>query len=327
MTNYEDAMKNVRDAANTVIANFAAEAEKFAKTHPERKADAEAQMQRIKYQVEGKIVPAYAAAYDDRFADDFSANRIADDNLRRQNNPLLDQVLGFFQRELHTIIKAQKEAEEAKAEETTVETKAETTEATADSTSTAAEKLPVNINAVNAMLLTGCLFGEAQKAWNRGEEFCWTRHDIEIIVRGIDDAIADLGPDNYMAEMLKGWRQMYADALNRNTSDPAPEDKKEMEEKTMKTTIYACYGLPTQEKETVYGVTPTDICDEITVEIPEELEPYETVTGSIAVMLPSRMGEKKLAYMLEEVLCSTEDGEPAIRTSETGSRTALKVIG
>lgn len=95
----------------------------------------------------------------------------------------------------------------------------------------------------------------------------------------------------------------------------------------MKTTIYACYGLTAHEHETVYGVTPTDICDEITVEVPEELEPYETMTGSIAVMLPSRMSEKKLAYMLEEVLCSTEDGEPAIRTSETGSRTALKVIG
>lgn len=94
----------------------------------------------------------------------------------------------------------------------------------------------------------------------------------------------------------------------------------------MKTTIYACYGLLTHEKETVYGVAPTDICDEITVEIPEELEPYETVTGSIAVMLPSRMGEKKLPAMLEEVLCSTKTGNPAIRTSEFGSHIALKVI-
>ena len=95
----------------------------------------------------------------------------------------------------------------------------------------------------------------------------------------------------------------------------------------MKTTIYACYGLLTHEKETVYGVAPTDICDEITVEIPDELEPYVTVTGSIAVMLPSMTGEKKLPAMLEEVLCSTEEGDPAIRTSEYGSRTALKVIG
>ena len=95
----------------------------------------------------------------------------------------------------------------------------------------------------------------------------------------------------------------------------------------MKTTIYACYGLTAHEKGAVYGVTPTDICDEITVEIPEELEPYETVTGSIAVMLPSRMSEKKLPATLEEALCSTKTGMPAIRTSETGSRTALKVIG
>ena len=95
----------------------------------------------------------------------------------------------------------------------------------------------------------------------------------------------------------------------------------------MITKIYACYGLTAHEKETVYGVTPTDICDEITVDIPEELEPYETVTGSIAVMLPNRMGEKKLPFALEEVLCSTKTGKPAIRTSDTGSRTALKVIG
>lgn len=95
----------------------------------------------------------------------------------------------------------------------------------------------------------------------------------------------------------------------------------------MKTTIYACYGLTAHEHETVYGTTPADICDEITVEIPEELEPYETVTGSIAVMLPSRMGEKKLPFALEEVLCSTENGEPAIRTSEFGSHIALKLIG
>ena len=211
MTKYEEAMKNIRAAANTVIANFAAEAEKFAEAHPERKADAEAQMQRIKYQLESKIVPAYAAAYDDRFADDFSANRIADDNLRRQNNPLLDQVLSFFQRELHTIIKAAKEAEEAKTVETTTET--ETTEAPAASTTTA-EKLPVNINAFNSMLLTGCLLGEAREAWDRGERFCWTRHDIEIIMRGIDEAIADLGPDSCMLETLREKRRAFAEAIN-----------------------------------------------------------------------------------------------------------------
>lgn len=213
MTKYEEAMKNVRAAAAAVIDNFAAEAEKFAEAHPERKADAEAQMQRIKYQVEGKIVPAYAAAYDDRFADDFSANRIADDNLRKQNNPLLDQVLGFFQRELHSIIKAAKETEEAKAVETTAETEAETTEATAASTTTA-EKLPVNINAFNSMLLTGCLLGEARDAWDRGEGFCWTRHDIEIIMRGIDEAIADLGPDSCMLETLREKRRAFAEAIN-----------------------------------------------------------------------------------------------------------------
>ena len=206
MTKFELAMKNVRAAADTVISNFATEAEKFAAAHPERKADAEAQMQRIKYQVEGKIVPAYEAAYDDRFADDFSANRIADDNLRRQNNPLLDQVLGFFQRELHTIIKAEKESEEAKAEETT--------EATAASTTTA-EKLPVNINAFNSMLFPGCLLGEAREAWNRGEGFCWTRQDIETIIRGIDKSIADIGANTWALEMLREKRRAFAEAVNK----------------------------------------------------------------------------------------------------------------
>lgn len=215
MTKYEEAMKNVRAAADTVIANFAAEAEKFAEAHPERKADADAQMQRIKYQVEGKIIPAYAAAYDDRFADDFSANRIADDNLRQQNNPLLDQVLGFFQRELHSIIKGAKEAEEAKTmEANTVETTAETETTEATAASTTAEKLPVNINAFNSMLLTGCLLGEAREAWDRGDGFCWTRHDIEIIMRGIDEAIADLGHDSCMMETLREKRRAFAEAIN-----------------------------------------------------------------------------------------------------------------
>lgn len=209
MTKFELAMKNVRAAADTVISNFAAEAEKFAAAHPERKADAEAQMQRIKYQVEGKIVPAYEAAYDDRFADDFSANRIADDNLRRQNNPLLDQVLDFFQRELHAILKAAKEAEEAKA----AEAKADTAEAPAASTTTA-EKLPVNINAFNSMLLPGCLLGEAREAWDRGDGFCWTRQDIETIIRGIDEAIADIGANTWALEMLQEKRTAFAEAVN-----------------------------------------------------------------------------------------------------------------
>lgn len=94
----------------------------------------------------------------------------------------------------------------------------------------------------------------------------------------------------------------------------------------MKTKIYACYGTLGHEKEIVYSVTPTDICDEITVEIPENVTPYETVTGSIAVMLPSLIGGKKLPATLEEVLCSTKTGKPAIRTSEFGSHIALKVI-
>ena len=59
----------------------------------------------------------------------------------------------------------------------------------------------------------------------------------------------------------------------------------------MKTKIYACYGILRHEKEIVYSVTPTDICDEITVEIPESVKPYVTVTGSIAVVVPFLTGD------------------------------------
>lgn len=95
--------------------------------------------------------------------------------------------------------------------ETTAET--ETTEATAASTTTA-EKLPVNINAFNSMLLTGCLLGEAREAWDRGDGFCWTRDDIETIIRGIDEAIADLGPDSCIVETLREKRRAFAEAIN-----------------------------------------------------------------------------------------------------------------
>lgn len=54
----------------------------------------------------------------------------------------------------------------------------------------------------------------AREAWDRGEGFCWTRHDIEIIMRGIDEAIADLGPDSGILEMLKEKRRAFAEAIN-----------------------------------------------------------------------------------------------------------------
>jgi hypothetical protein len=61
----------------------------------------------------------------------------------------------------------------------------------------------------------------------------------------------------------------------------------------MKTTIYANYGTLAHEKEVVYGTAPSDICDELTVEIPNA---FETADGSIAVELSG------ITYMLSEAL-------------------------
>lgn len=81
----------------------------------------------------------------------------------------------------------------------------------------------------------------------------------------------------------------------------------------MKTKIYACYGILGHEKEVIYSVTPSDVCHEITVEIPERLNPYVTMTGSVAIMVPVPAISTMLPYTLEEVLTSTEDGEPALK--------------
>lgn len=61
----------------------------------------------------------------------------------------------------------------------------------------------------------------------------------------------------------------------------------------MKTKIYANYGTLAHEKEVVFGTAPSDICDELTVEIPDA---FETVDGSIAVELSGT------TYMLSEAL-------------------------
>lgn len=81
----------------------------------------------------------------------------------------------------------------------------------------------------------------------------------------------------------------------------------------MKTKIYACYGILGHEKEVVYHVTPSKVCDEITVEIPEEFEPFASRTGCITVLLPLPIVNTPLEFALEEVLTSTKDGEPAIK--------------
>ena len=61
----------------------------------------------------------------------------------------------------------------------------------------------------------------------------------------------------------------------------------------MKTKIYANYGTLSHEKEIVYSTVPSEICDELTVEI---LNGFKTVDGSIAVELSG------MTYMLSEAL-------------------------
>lgn len=81
----------------------------------------------------------------------------------------------------------------------------------------------------------------------------------------------------------------------------------------MTTKIYACYGILGHEKETIYSVNPSDICDEITVEIPESLNPYVSVLGDIMVTVPDYWMGKETTYPLYAVLVS-KDGEPTLVT-------------
>lgn len=80
----------------------------------------------------------------------------------------------------------------------------------------------------------------------------------------------------------------------------------------MTTTIYACYGVFGHEKEVFYWTYPIDICDKITVEIPESLFPYETKWGEIAVLMPIPNTNMRTEYLLHELLVRTKDGEPAL---------------
>ena len=81
----------------------------------------------------------------------------------------------------------------------------------------------------------------------------------------------------------------------------------------MTTKIYACYGILGHEKEVIYSVNPSDICDEITVEIPESLNPYISVSGNIIVTVPDFWNDGETRYLMDVVLVS-KDGEPALET-------------
>lgn len=49
----------------------------------------------------------------------------------------------------------------------------------------------------------------------------------------------------------------------------------------MKTKIYKCYGILAHEKEIIYSTNPSETCEEIEINIPRELEPYEAEDGTI----------------------------------------------
>lgn len=80
----------------------------------------------------------------------------------------------------------------------------------------------------------------------------------------------------------------------------------------MTTKIYACYGILAHEKEVIYHTSPTDICDEITVEIPESLHPYMSIYDEVMVSVCNPVTNRFVVFSLEEILTTTKDGEPAL---------------
>lgn len=74
----------------------------------------------------------------------------------------------------------------------------------------------------------------------------------------------------------------------------------------MTTTIYRNYGVLAHEKQNVYATYPSEINDEIEVEIPEELNPYETESGEICIK-----PESSDFHLIRDVICS-RTGKPAV---------------
>lgn len=82
----------------------------------------------------------------------------------------------------------------------------------------------------------------------------------------------------------------------------------------MTATIYACYGVLGHEKEVFYWTNPIgDICDKISVEIPESMLPYEAEYGGIVVFVPVPGSSTRVPVLLGDILTSTKDGEPALK--------------
>ena len=77
----------------------------------------------------------------------------------------------------------------------------------------------------------------------------------------------------------------------------------------MTTTIYANYAVLAHERQALFTATsPADsaLSEAITVELPDECEPYETIMGTVALTLGGRL------YHLSEAIASRNDS-PALR--------------
>lgn len=92
----------------------------------------------------------------------------------------------------------------------------------------------------------------------------------------------------------------------------------------MKVTIYANFGVLAHEYQIIYTATAphrhAKVAEQVTVEIPDEYQPYETATGEVALSLPGM----SWTYLLSEVLGSM-DRLPAI-TWFDGQHTHRKML-
>lgn len=93
----------------------------------------------------------------------------------------------------------------------------------------------------------------------------------------------------------------------------------------MKTTIYANYGVLAHEKQTVYTTNPiSDVCDKLTVEIPDSLNPYITVMDEVGIE-PDNAG----CNGISEVLTTAAGNRPAVRYCDSNGKiniVALPII-
>lgn len=93
----------------------------------------------------------------------------------------------------------------------------------------------------------------------------------------------------------------------------------------MKTTIYANYGVLAHEKQTVYTTNPiSDVCDKLTVEIPDSLNPYITVMDEVGID-PDNAG----CIGLSDVLTTATGNRPAVRYCDLNGKfniVALTII-